>query len=386
MPGPGPDPRRMPPPSGRPPGPPPYPPARPPQPEGTQVIRRDGRPSVPASPHGEQAWSQAAPPRYTPRPPEPGPPNIAPPPPHRRPPGEPPRRRPPENYRRRPLPAAPQTPVPAKKPKRRPRWGQRFAIMGLILVVAFSAFVVYLDRALNRVDALANYPGRLADTPGTNWLLVGSDSRAGMTPEEEAQLATGGDTGPDRTDTIILIHIPRGGGTTTMVSLPRDSYVSIPGYGQDKINAAFAIGGPQLLVQTVEEATGVRIDHYAEIGFGGFSGMVDAVGGVDMCLDQPINDPLAGIDLPAGCQTLAGPQALGFVRTRATAMADIDRMNNQRDFMSALLAKATSASTLVNPFRMVPLAFGTVGSLKVDESDHVWHLARLGWAMRGSVI
>lgn len=207
-----------------------------------------------------------------------------------------------------------------------------------------------------------------------------------MTPEEEALLATGGDTGPQRTDTIIMIHIPSGGGAATMVSLPRDSYVSVPGYGQNKLNAAFAFGGPQLLVHTVEEATGVHIDHYAEIGFGGFAGMVDAVGGVEMCVDQPIDDPLAGINLPAGCQVLDGPQALGFVRTRATAMADIDRMNNQRAFMSALLAKSTSATTLLNPFRSVPLALGTVGSLKVGQSEHIWHLARLGWAMRGNVI
>ena len=91
-----------------------------------------------------------------------------------------------------------------------------------------------------------------------------------------------------------------------MVSIPRDSYVPIPGYGEDKINAAFAEGGAPLLAQTVEQATGIRLDHYAEIGFDGFAVMVDAVGGVTMCPTEPISDPLAGIDLPAGCQKLDG--------------------------------------------------------------------------------
>lgn len=245
--------------------------------------------------------------------------------------------------------------------------------------------LVYFDRSLNRIDALPDYPGRIADTPGTNWLLVGSDSRTDLSPEQESELATGGDTGPERTDTIILIHIPKSGGTT-MVSIPRDSYLPIPDYGEDKVNAAFAVGGPSLLVQTLEEATGVRIDHYAQIGFSGFSGIVDAIGGIEVCLDEPISDPLAGIDLPAGCQKLTGPEALGFVRTRATATADLARMQNQRKFMAALMAKATSPMTLVNPFRMWPLVSGTTKSLTVDEGDHIWNLAALAWALHGDTV
>ncbi|MBD0324523.1 MAG: LCP family protein, partial [Aldersonia sp.] len=170
------------------------------------------------------------------------------------------------------------------------------------------------------------------------------------------------------------------------VSIPRDSYVTIPGHGRDKINASFAIGGPPLLVQTVEESTGLHMDHYAEIGFGGFAGIVDALGGIQMCLDQPVVDPLAGIDLPAGCQKLEGPQALGFVRSRATALADIQRMNNQREFMSALTAKAASPSTLLNPFRSWAFARQTAKSFTVDDGDHLWNLAALAWAMRGDVV
>ena len=141
------------------------------------------------------------------------------------------------------------------------------------------------DTSLHRIPALADYPERPAAGTGTTWLLVGSDSRQGLTPEQQAELTTGGDLGTGRTDTILLVHVPGFGSSTptTMVSIPRDSYVPIPGNGEDKINAAFAFGGAPLLAQTVEQATGLRLDHYAEIGFDGFAVMVDAVGGVTMC-------------------------------------------------------------------------------------------------------
>lgn len=252
----------------------------------------------------------------------------------------------------------------------------------LLLLGVVGVFV--FDQSLSRVDALVDYPGRIGDTPGTNYLLVGSDGRVGLTPEQESELATGGDVGPERTDTIMLLHRPESG-RPVLVSIPRDSYLNIPGWGQDKVNAAFAIGNAPLLVQTVEEATGVHIDHYVEIGFSGFAALTDAVGGVEVCLDAPIIDPLAGIDLPAGCQTLNGPQALGFVRTRASALADIDRVRNQREFMSALMGKATSLGTLLNPFRMYSLMKDGSAALEVGEGDHLWDLAFLAWAMRGGV-
>nr|WP_238592581.1 LCP family protein [Rhodococcus sp. YH3-3] len=288
--------------------------------------------------------------------------------------------------RRTPPNAPPRPPEPPKqrRPRKRRSWGKRIGITLLVLLLALAGALYYVDSSLNRIDALPDYAGRVADTPGTNWLIVGSDSREGLTPEQEQALATGGDTGPKRTDTVILVHVPKSG-KTTMVSIPRDSYVPIPGYGSDKINAAFAFGGAPLLVQTVEEATGLRIDHYAEIGFSGFAGIVDAVGGVNVCLAQPIDDPLAGINLPAGCQDLKGSDALGFVRTRATALADLDRMNNQRQFMSALLSKATSPTTFLNPFRLWPLVSDTAKSLQVDEGDHIWNLASLAWALRGGM-
>jgi LCP family protein required for cell wall assembly len=257
----------------------------------------------------------------------------------------------------------------------------------LLFAGAGVATAVWADSSLHRIAALTNYSERPAAGKGTTWLLVGSDSRQNLTAEQQAELATGGDIGNGRTDTIMLVHVPGLGSSapTTMVSLPRDSYLDIPGHGSDKINAAFAIGGAPLLAQTVEQATGIRLDHYAEVGFDGFAALVDAVGGVTMCPTEPISDPLAGIDLPAGCQKLDGRNALGFVRTRATPRADLDRMIHQRELMSALLHRAVSPSVLLNPLRWYPMAHAVTGSLSVDQGDHIWNLARLGWALHGSI-
>ena len=143
------------------------------------------------------------------------------------------------------------------------------------MVLALS-MMLWADAQLNRVEAMPEQ--RVANTAGTNWLLVGSDSRVGLSDEEAARLGTGGDVGVGRTDTIMLLHIPTVG-EARLVSLPRDSYVTIPGYGDDKINAAFTYGDPQQLTATVENATGLRIVDYAEIGMSGLANVVDASGG-----------------------------------------------------------------------------------------------------------
>jgi LCP family protein required for cell wall assembly len=259
-------------------------------------------------------------------------------------------------------------------------------VFALVAIAATVVSAVWVESSLRRVPVLSNYDGRPAAGAGTNWLLVGSDSREDMTPEQQAALATGGDLGAGRTDTIMVIHIPGllSGEPTTMVSIPRDSYVDIPGHGMDKINAAFAIGGPALLAQTVEQDTGLRLDHYAEVGFAGFGDVVDALGGVEVCPADPINDPLAGIDLPAGCQTVNGPNALGYVRTRATPRADLDRMTHQREFMSALLHRAGSPLVWLNPWRWYSVPRAALSALTVDSGAHVWSLAALGWGLHGS--
>ncbi|OJZ71902.1 LytTR family transcriptional regulator [Mycobacterium paraffinicum] len=260
-------------------------------------------------------------------------------------------------------------------------------VIGSLLVgIAVVCGAVWFDSRLHRDEILTDYPGRPGPGRGTNWLLVGSDSRQGLSPEQQEDLATGGDIGSSRTDTILLVHLPElwSGGRVTLVSIPRDSYVPIPGHGKDKINAAFSMGGASLLAQTVEQATGLHLDHYAEIGFGGFAGVVDALGGVTMCPAMPVNDPLAGIDLPAGCQKLDGRNALGYVRTRATPRADLDRMVNQRQFVAALLQAAGRPAVWLNPWRWYSVPRAVADALTVDRGDHVWDLARLGWGLRGS--
>lgn len=273
------------------------------------------------------------------------------------------------------------------RPRKRKRFGF-FKALGLLLaiVLAFSiGAAVWIDTKLQRIDALQDYDGRLGSTSGTNWLLVGSDSRAGLSEEDADRLMAGElDDSVGRTDTIMVVHIPRFGGDATMLSLPRDSWVDIPGYGQNKLNQAFSLGGPALLQQTVEQATGIHLDHYAEIGFGGFSNVVDAVGGVEMCLDEPLDDPMAGINLQAGCQELDGPTALGYVRSRyASAQGDLDRVERQRKFLAALSKKIKSPGTLLNPFKNLKVADALSANMTVNEDDHVWNLASLGLAMAG---
>lgn len=260
-------------------------------------------------------------------------------------------------------------------------------LVGLLLIGAgIIAGAVWFDNKLHREQVLADYPDRPASGRGTNWLIVGSDSRQGLSAEQQQDLATGGDIGNGRTDTILLVHIPGIGSRTqtTMVSIPRDSYVPIPGHGKDKINAAFAMGGAPLLAQTVEQTTGLRLDHYAEIGFGGFAALVDALGGVTVCPKAAFNDPLAGVDLLAGCQTLNGRNALGYVRSRDTPRADLDRMANQRQFVAALLHRAATPAVWLNPWRWYSVPRAAADALTVDRDDHAWDLARLGWALHGS--
>ncbi|GAA3443230.1 putative transcriptional regulator [Planomonospora venezuelensis] len=276
-----------------------------------------------------------------------------------------------------------------RKPRRPGRTAARIlaGLIVLLLVLAVGGYFT-IDGRLKRIDALRDYEGRPADTPGTNWLLVGSDSRAGLSKAERKKLATGSSVGR-RTDTMMLLHIPDNDGRPTLVSLPRDSYVPIDGHGSDKLNAAYAFqdGGPHLLARTVEQVTGLRIDNYMEIGFGGFVGIVDAIGGVEIDVKQNIKDPKAGIDLKKGVQTLDGATALGYVRTRATGtIPDFDRTQRQRQFFSAVVKKAASPGVLLNPFTSVPLAFSAADSVSVGEESGAFSLLSLGLAMGGNPV
>jgi LCP family protein required for cell wall assembly len=261
------------------------------------------------------------------------------------------------------------------------------AILGVIvLLIVFGTvgMYFYLNGKLNRSDVLASYSGRPTAGAGQNWLITGSDSRQGLTRQQELQYATGqlSDIGGERSDTVLILHIPAGGGRPVLISIPRDSYVPIPGLGSSKINAAFDTGGPKLLAQTVQNVTGLYINHYMGIGFGGFVSVVNAVGGVRMCLPGPMVDPKAGLNLKAGCQNLNGGEALGYVRTRNFALSDLQREQDQRLFLKALLSKMTSTGTIINPFASIPAASGTVSALTVDQGTSLDDLMHVAYALR----
>lgn len=267
------------------------------------------------------------------------------------------------------------------RPRRKP-WGK----IVLAVVLAYLAFLILIPIiAWGRVEKVPFEPTageRPAESAGKNYLIVGSDRRDDLTPKERAELGTGSAEG-QRTDTIMLLHVPDNELPPTLVSLPRDSYVEIPGEGESKINASFSWGGPELLTATVENATGLRVDEYVEIGFSGFVGLTNAVGGVEICLEDALQDDKAHIDLPKGCQTLKGKDALGFVRARyALADGDLGRVENQQKYMAALIDKAASPATALNPIRYSSLGFSAADSLVVGEGTGIFDMLRFALAMR----
>jgi LCP family protein required for cell wall assembly len=258
------------------------------------------------------------------------------------------------------------------------------ALLVVVVIIVSVGMYFYVGSKLHDSDVLVDYNGRPAASAGTNWLIAGSDSRQGLTRRQERKLATGplSDAEGERSDTILILHIPSGGGRPVLVSIPRDSYVPIPGHGESKINAAFDLGGPALLAKTIQSVTGLYISHYMGIGFGGFVSVVNAVGGVRMCLPGPMVDPKAGLNLKAGCQNLNGDQALGYVRTRNFALSDLQREQDQRLFIKALLSKLTSPSVLLNPFAIIPAATGSANTLTVSQGTSVYDLMHVAFALR----
>lgn len=275
-------------------------------------------------------------------------------------------------------------------PRRRPSGRMIVKIIAALLVallVTAVGMLFWIDSRLAGIDGvLDDYEGRPADTPGSNWLLVGSDSRKGLSAAERKKLRTGQAVG-QRTDSMMLLHISEGSDKPTLVSLPRDSAVTIPGKGRDKLNSAYALGGPKLLVRTVETATGVRIDNYMEIGFAGFVDIVDAVGGVEINVRADVDDPKAGLKLKKGTQVLTGAQALGYVRTRkGGALPDFERTKRQRQFLGAVVKKAASPGVLINPFTSIPLAMSATDAVEVDSGTGVFDMLSLGLSMGDSPV
>ncbi|MFD3501467.1 LCP family protein [Streptomyces sp. NPDC058676] len=284
-------------------------------------------------------------------------------------------------------------------PRPAPNWRRRIKLTTVIvltvLVVTTVGTYFWADSKLNREVDLSKVIDRPEAGDGTNYLIVGSDSRAGMSAEEKKKLHTGSAEGK-RTDSMMILHV--GGNGDTLISLPRDSDVEIPTFkGSDsgktypgtgrhvKLNAAYAEDGPELLVRTVEFNTGLHIDHYVEIGFAGFANIVDAVGGVEIDIPKGgMKDTKSGADFEAGKQTLNGEQALAFVRTRyALKGSDLDRTKNQQKFLNALANQVATPSTLLNPFKLYPTMGSGLDSLIVDKDMGLYDLASMFWAMKG---
>jgi LCP family protein required for cell wall assembly len=270
-----------------------------------------------------------------------------------------------------------------KKPKQKHPVRHFFSILAIVvaaLLVWLIAVPVYAWTRIERVDDRPS-GDRPGNQPGTTFLLVGSDSREGLTKAEQKKLGTGSTEGK-RTDTIMILSIPPGG-EPALISVPRDSYVPIPGHGTNKINAAYSFGGPELLVQTVEQNTGLRIDAYTEIGFGGFVNVIDALGGIEMCLPKAIKDSDSHLDLKKGCQNLDGANALGYVRMRkADPLGDLGRVKRQREMLAAIASDAASPVTIINPVRYWRLTTAGADAVAIGEDTSLWEMAKMANAMR----
>jgi LCP family protein required for cell wall assembly len=266
------------------------------------------------------------------------------------------------------------------------RRGRRIAlILGIVVVVIIGAIggtYFWINSKINRDVTL---PATTLTSAGTNWLIAGSDGRDGLTNAEIVQYHVGFDFGTANSDSLMLLHI--GSGRPVLISIPRDSYVDIPGHGYDKINAALGIGGPTLLIQTVESVTGLRINHYMGIGFLGLADVVDKVGGVNMCLPNALDDSqYSGLTLAAGCHNLDGAQALAFVRDRHSfATEDLQRIQDQRAFLAALLKKATSPGVYLNPFTALPFASTSATAISADKGTSLLDLISAARALRNPV-
>ncbi|GAA4804503.1 LCP family protein [Streptomyces ziwulingensis] len=302
--------------------------------------------------------------------------------------------------RRRPRPARPARPArPPGPPARRgkPRWAVR-VVTGLSVVVLASAGIGHavlsgLDSDIARVDAFKDMKNRPRGGHGMNVLLVGTDGRDRISRAERDRYRLGG--APCHcTDTMMMVHISADRERASVISLPRDSFAVTPAHTDRttgkrhgghplKLNAAYAEGGPQLTVRTVESMTRVKIDHYLEVDFTSFMRTVDVLGGVEICTAQPLKDRYTGLDLPAGTHELKGGQALQYVRSRhLDGASDLSRMKRQQRFMAALIDRATSSGILLNPMKFRDVTRAVLGSVRADRGFGTQELLALGRAMR----
>ena len=255
--------------------------------------------------------------------------------------------------------------------------------VGIVLVSSVSSFGLgQVSSSIARIDVFNSLNDRPEKTSkAENYLLVGSDTREGLTKQQMRELRVGSTAtaAGGRSDTMLIIHLSKSRDRAYIISLPRDSLVVIPEHvsssdkktiipdRQGKLNSAFSYGGAPLLIETVERATSIKIDHYVEVSFAGFAGIVDALGGIEVCTKVDIDDPKSHLVLSAGVHTLDGIEALKYVRTRDfDGRGDIGRMQRQQQFMSAVLNKATSSGTLLNPFKVKNFINASLASVKLD--------------------
>jgi len=243
----------------------------------------------------------------------------------------------------------------------------------LLLVLAWPlGLLIWANGKINHLEALSGAPS----TPGTTFLLAGSDARGSGGIEDETTGA--------RTDTILVLHQPESG-PAALISIPRDSRVEIPGRGVERINAAYAFGGPPLLVRTVEQLTGMTVDHYVEIGFDGIADLVDAIGGVELCSDLNVNDVMSGMVWTPGCHVVDGTAALAFSRMRySDPLGDIGRTDRQRQLISALTSEVATPSLLANPGAQVSVLGAGLGAISASEGTNVIDFGRLALAFRAA--
>ncbi|MDQ0379412.1 LCP family protein required for cell wall assembly [Amycolatopsis thermophila] len=321
--------------------------------------------------------------------------------------------RPPASRERRPPPQARRRPPPPRKPHRNHR-GAKIAV-GLVSLLVMSltgyswAAMQGLVNGLTTTDVIdANQPADGA----RDILLVGMDSRTDAQgnplPEDLlAQLRAGVADGEENTDTLIMVHIPNDGSKAVAISLPRDSYVSIPGFGQHKINSAYARAkaaerkklqdegetdaktievqsnqaGAKTLIQTVEKLTGSNIDNYASVNLLGFSEITKAIGGVDVCLKDDVNDPYSGAKFTKGQHTISGVEALEFVRQRhGLPRGDLDRVVRQQVFMAGMARKVLSAGTLADPGKLSSLTDAIKKSVVLNQG---WDILAFAQQLKG---
>jgi len=266
-----------------------------------------------------------------------------------------------------------------KARRRRARLLVLSVVSALTLVVASGSWVLasYVSGRLGRVNAGTS--GTPESGP-VNILVAGVDTRSGLTRQQEIELHVGNDVSMN-SDTLMLVHVSGDHNRVQVISIPRDSWVNIPGHGMNKINAAIGIGGPPLMVQTVEQVTGLTINDYIEVDFLGFVKVINALGGVNICLPFAVDDSYTGLRMSAGMHHVDGVTALKFARDRHSfAASDLARISDQQQLLSSLFAEATTSGVLANPFRLQEFLSSVTSAITVDSG---FNLVRLADALRG---